>query len=400
MASLQDKMIKVRPIIYVQSNTELNGYGIADFGKVKDTTSIESSVDAPYLVLFIEPSPSGDSVQQVQAVFNDGMNRYTKTLDTEVQNVGLFLNSETLKQSTSLVDKVNQYLSFYTEQDVLGMSLPPVTDNTGFIVDPTSSLSQMGMDAFVIGMAGYLASLTFLMEEDIYSNLPFPFTLPFHTVGENVLNTNMFKYMSYPCTAVVTHSTYCDSRILFDQILRFCNEWGPIFDDGPVLDFSTAVMDTTSGYCKLVVTDLSTFQENILFMRDEMVNTQTEIVDIARDTRNTAEQQIREMRNSIEEIRTSTSQQFIGVLNEIQTQINLVFAQKEAMLKQNIENMIAKELVEFREKVQNIFLEEFEEVSSSIKSRDEKRKHKSRHSHEKRKSRSRRRYDSNSRYEA
>lgn len=382
MATSYEKMEKVRPMIYVQSDTSLQGYGIADFSKLTDPKTVEDSLEPPYLLLYIEPGESTRSIGAVRAVYHDGERQFSKSLNNEVQNIGLFLNSETLKEG-SLTDKVTQYLSFYSEADVSDMARNPIIDTSGTIVNPlTDNPLQMGLDAFVIGVSGYLASLKFLLEDDVYSNLPFSFTLPFHTVNENALNTNMFKYMSYPCTAVVTHSTYCSSRLLLDHILRFCNEWGPIFDDGPTLDFNASILDTVSGYCKLIVTDMSEFQQNTLTLRDEMSNLQSEL-------KNGGEEMLENVKSGIQHM-----------VSLLKGELTKEFEDREQTMRSNMEDFFEEKLDEFRTEIQDIFLEEMKRASpdrrSTIHPKDspdrrssEKRKQKKRHHHSKRKHQSR-----------
>lgn len=370
MATSNGKMEKVRPLIYVQSDTSLHGYGIADFSRLRDPKTVEESLTPPYLILYIEPNESRRDVGAARAVYHDGTRQFTTTLNNEVQNVGLFLNSETLKEG-NLADKVAQYLSFYSETDVSDMARDPLEDTSGAVVNPTvDNPLQMGLDAFVIGVSGYLASLKFLLEDDVYANLPFSFTLPFHTVNENVLNTNMFKYMAHPCTAVVTHSTYCSSRLLLDHILRFCNEWGPIFDAGPAMDFTPSILDTVSGYCKLTVTDMSDFQQNTLTLRDEMSNLQSEL------------------RNGGEEILENVKTGMEHMVSLLKDEMAKEFEDREQHMRSKMEDLFEEKLDEFRTEIQDIFLEEMKRTSRSTISRekdreDEKRKQKKRHHHNK-----------------
>jgi len=362
MATSNGKMEKVRPLIYVQSDTSLHGYGIADFSRLRDPKPVEESLTPPYLILYVEPNESGRDVGAARAIYHDGNRRFTTTLNNEVQNVGLFLNSETLKEG-NLADKVAQYLSFYSEADVSDMARDPLVDTSGAIMNPTvDNPLQMGLDAFVIGVAGYLASLKFLLEDDVYANLPFSFSLPFHTVNENVLNTNMFKYMSHPCTAVVTHSTYCSSRLLLDHILRFCNEWGPIFDDGPTMDFTPSILDTVSGYCKLTVTDMSDFQQNALMLRDEMSNLQSEL-------RTGGEEMLENVKTNVKHM--------VSLLRD---EMVKEFKDREQRMRIKMEDLFEEKLDDFRTEIQDIFLEEMKnasKITDSEKEKREKRHHRS-----------------------
>ncbi len=386
MARTQGKMQTVRPIIYVQSDTSMKGYGIADFSRIKDTKVIEDLLTPPYLILCIEPNEHSAGIETVRAVYNDGIRRFRKSL-TDVQNVDLFLNSDSLKSEGSLADKVTQYLSFYDETDVADLTLSTITDTTGMIRDPTSSPVQMGVDAFVIGVAGYLAGLNFLLEDDVYTTLPFPFTLPFHTVADNTLNTNMFKYISYPCTAVVTHSTYCASRLLLDHILKFCNEWGPIFDEGPVLDFSTVILDTVSGYCKLTVSDLSEFHQNSLYLRDELANLNTNLHTSGKEVLETLETHLAVSISTFkEDLCTLFAQKEADWMRKEKS-----LAQKEKTFREKMDILFKEKVIAFRAEMQDIFCEESTKIPAAIEGKSKKKKRYS--SHEKRKHRSRRYYD-------
>lgn len=372
MSHNQGKM-SARDIIYVQSDDGVHGYGTVR--NSSNISAIENSLKPPYVMMHIKSS--GGDIERVSYIFHDSSERYDRTMTSEVSNISLFLNSESLSQSGSLCEKVSQYLSFYSEADVLLMTVPPLTDTSGLLTDPTSSSSSMGVDAFIIGVCGYMGSMSMLMDEKVYGSIPFPFTLPFHTIGENVLNVNMFKYMSYPCTAVVTHSTYTPSRILFDHILKFCNEWGPLFDEGPPVDMNSSVMDTITGQCKLIVDDMSTYQNNMVFMRDELTNVYTEIKD------------------SFDEINERTTKQLLSARDEIKEEMNKYFKEKERRLKREINDFITDKLELFRKDLEDLFVEEFSNASiSSARLKSSKKKKKYSQSREKRRHRSHRHYKS------
>jgi len=80
-----------------------------------------------------------------RVIFNDGNQRFSTTMNTELQNVSLFLNSETLKEG-SLVDKISQYLTFYNENDLSSLFLPFLSDtaSNSTISVPTGSNVQNG----------------------------------------------------------------------------------------------------------------------------------------------------------------------------------------------------------------------------------------------------------------
>ena len=190
-------MEHIRPIVYVNSDTSIKGYGILDFSSFQSSKIIEDQLKAPYMILFIEPSEDGANIRSVRAIYHNGEQQFSVVLNSEIQNVGLFLNSETLKEGT-LADKVSQYLSFYNVGDISALLIPPISDTSegsSIISTPSGTILQQGIDAFVIEIAGYLAALNFLLEDDVYRTLPFHFTLPYYAVNENVLNTNMFKYI-------------------------------------------------------------------------------------------------------------------------------------------------------------------------------------------------------------
>ena len=195
-------MERIRPIVYVNSDS-IRGYGILDFGKIQNAQVIEDQLAAPYMALFIEPSEDGENIMSARAIYNDGNQRFSNILNMELQNVSLFLNSETLKEG-SLVDKISQYLTFYNENDLTAQLLPVLSDTTdsSTVSTPTGNTTQRSIDSFVVGLASYLASLKLLLEDEIYRDLPFHFTLPYYNVNENCMNCNMFKYMCYPATAL------------------------------------------------------------------------------------------------------------------------------------------------------------------------------------------------------
>ena len=332
--------MKIRPIIFVQSQDSISGYGIADFSKIKDIRNLSSSVSPPYLILGITPVSYGDFILKVDAVYNDGKEELTTTLESEIQNLGLFLSSDMLREGT-IPEKLSQYLSLFEEGDVRGMALTSLRDTSGFIGDPTDTPEQMALDAFVIGVAGYMTSLKFLLEDRVYSNLPFPFTLPFHVVNESVLNANTFKYICHPSTAMTTHSQYSSTRVLMDQILRFCNEWSPLFDDGPELDMNTAIIDTVSGYCKLSVMEMSEFQRNMLGLRDEMSNIQNQLTS--------GKEEMKEEMNEMK--------------SEIQSEVNYM----TSGLEDKINKIFQEKLENFKEEIRDIFLEETRNALTTLK---------------------------------
>jgi len=329
-------METVRSVVYISSDS-LRGYGLLDFSKLQDPQNIESSVASPYMayiVLFIESSEDGQDIKSARAIFNDGNQRYSVTLNSELQNIALFLNSETLKEGT-LVDKISQYLSFYNEDDTSDHVLPFLSDTTGEsgISTPKGSAAQLGIDAFVIGIVSYLSGLKFLLEDAIYRNLPFHFTLPYYSVNENAMNCNMFKYMSYPATAIATHTTISGYRILFEQILTFCNEWGPMFDEGPKLDFEPAILDTVAGYCKLTISDLSDFQRQMLYTQDKLNNVDQKIT------------------NSVDMAIETTKSQIDETMSRFQNELAREFERKEEEMRYRIDILFNEKLDDFKDKI-------------------------------------------------
>lgn len=353
-------MERIRPIVYVNSDS-IRGYGILDFERVQNSDVIESQLTAPYMVSFIEASEDGESIMSARAIFNDGNQRFSTTLNTELQNVSLFLNSETLKEG-SLVDRISQYLTFYNESDLSALLLPVLSDTTAnsTISVPTGSTVQSGVDGFVVGLVSYLAALKFLLEDNVYRDLPFHFTLPYYNVNENCMNCNMFKYMCYPATAIATHGVVSGSRILFEQILTFCNEWGPVFDEGPAMDYEPAILDTVSGYCKLTISDLSEFQRQMLYLQDQLSNSEEQI-------RGTVSVVIEEAKEEID----STVSNFKSVLAA-------EFARKEEEMKSRIDMIFTEKLDEFQVTIQDMLAKELRRHAKKKEKKPEKRKKHSR----------------------
>lgn len=360
--------MKIRPIIFVQSQGPVSGYGVADFSKIEDVRDLGASISPPYLILAITPSEDGEHIARVSAVYNDGEEEIMATLDSEIGNLQSFLNSDILREG-SIPEKLQQYLSLFEERDVRGMALRSLMDTSGFIRDPAATSQQMALDAFVVGVAGYMASLKFLLEDRVYSELPFSFTLPFHTVDENVLNANTFKYMCHPSTAITTHSQYSKGRVLMDQILRFCNEWSPLFDDGPERDMNTAVIDTVSGYCKLSVTEMSEFQREMLSIQDEMANIQSllESGEMLRDIKEEMDEVKREMK---EEVRA----EFENVSVDVESRINVILEEKLESFREEISSIFAEAKAEaFREL--KLSSSELEEAAPRRRKRNKSKRH-------------------------
>jgi len=372
-------MEHIQPIIYVNSNS-IRGYGILDFERIQNSDVIENQLTAPYMVSFIESSEDGESIMSARVIFNDGNQRFSTTMNTELQNVSLFLNSETLKEG-SLVDKISQYLTFYNENDLSALFLPFLSDtaSNSTISVPTGSSVQKGVDSFVVGLVMYLAALKFLLEDNIYRDLPFHFTLPYYNVNENCMNCNMFKYMCYPATAIATHGVISGSRILFEQILTFCNEWGPVFDEGPAMDYEPAILDTVSGYCKLTVSDLSEFQRQMLYLQDHLSNSELEI----RDTVDVVIKETKEEINStVSNFKDVLAEEFARKEEEINVTVSNFkdvlaeeFARKEKEMKSRIDMIFAEKLDEFQVTIQDVSMKELQRHTKKSKKR---KKHSSR----------------------
>lgn len=346
-------MLKIRPTIFVQSQGPVSGYGLLnDENGAMNINSLGSSVSPPYFLVTVTPSPDSQNVESVTAIYNDGEGDISVTLDSEIRNLQHLLNSDILPEG-SISQKIHSYLSLYGESDVQDMVLQSLSDTSGMIMDPVATTNQMALDSFIIGVVSYVASLKFLLEDRVYSELPFSFTLPFHSVDENVLNANTFRYICQPATAIATHSQYCKGRILMSQILRFCNEWSPLFDDGPSQDMNVSLRDTMAGYCKLSVSEISACQREMLSFRDEMANMRSVLdsSDVPNDVREEVDEMMYKARDSIEE---------------------------------EIDILLERKLKRFRKQIRDIVSEEIESASEEIidlSSRSLKKKRESRRRH-------------------
>lgn len=347
------KMLEIRPAVFVQSQGSISGYGILSEGNgAMIINSLGSSITPPYFLLTVTPSSDFQNVDSVTAIYNDGEGDMTVVLKSEVRNLQNLLNSDILPEG-SIPEKIQSYLSLYGESDVQGMVLQPLSDTSGMILDPMSTTNQMALDSFIVGVGSYIASLKFLLDDRVYSELPFSFTLPFHSVDENVLNANTFRYMCQPAAAIATHSQYCKGRILLSQILRFCNEWSPLFDDGPAQDMNVSLRDTMAGYCKLSVSEMSTFQKEMLSFRDEMSNMRSVLdsSDVPNDIREEVEEMMHQTRDALEE---------------------------------EIDLLLEKKLKHFRKQIRDIITEEIESTSERIIDLSSKSLNKKRDSRKKR----------------
>jgi hypothetical protein len=152
--------------------------------------------------------------------------------------------------------------------------------------------------------------------------------------------------MSYPSTALTTHvsDVTAPTRILFEQILTFCNEWGPIFDEGPNVDCSSVILDTMSGYCKLAVSDISDFQRSRLYFQDEMHNIQQDFQSYIQKIEEVGNAKIRDFENRLEEYKIkfqkSLKEDFKQFEEDCRCRIEELFEEKYVELESTIEKKL------------------------------------------------------------
>jgi hypothetical protein len=277
---------RVQNLIFVQNNEDLFGYGYLDFqgemdadGELMVLKMLRQSVTPPYLLVSVESNEEGDGVQSTHVWFHTSDDLHSFVLQEEVRDVSLSLSSDLFSEGGgSLPEKIQKYLAMYgSESDLANTSiLPALSDDQQRIVSPNKdNLPQRILDSFLIHTVTYLASLSLLMKDDIQQRLPFAFSLPYHSLQDQLLNVNVFQYLNPIAMAgLAAEKGHTSSHILFDRIIRFCNEWGHIFNsEGPKLDMQQSLMDTCSGYCSIVVQQASDLQERLDQAQEDVEHT-------------------------------------------------------------------------------------------------------------------------------
>src|SRR5436853_1634089 len=196
----------------------------------------------------------------------------------------------------SLVDRATNYMK----------SLPP--DEVSIIFKEYSKYIKDGvvLDCFIACIAYYMAFLV-LNENNIFVNqIPFQFSMPYSVYSGNLINRNMFQYISLP---LISLCKICQGGllqlILFIQ--SFINIWEPLFTDGPIigtLNESRMCLEIINGFSQHVASTLAQTkcQQNLLIQQmnsmenqlrgiveQSMFRTRREIDNLLIDTRESIE---------------------------------------------------------------------------------------------------------------
>src|SRR5690606_1575843 len=90
--------------------------------------------------------------------------------------------------------------------------------------------SESIVDGFIAGIAAYLALLFINENATIMNQLIFQVNIPTNVNGGNIVNRNMFRYLSLPLTAFCKLSKGVILQLV-QFVQSFINIWDPIFDE-------------------------------------------------------------------------------------------------------------------------------------------------------------------------
>jgi hypothetical protein len=306
-------MSTLRHLVYVHSEAHLKAYAlVGDERCLKDPTTrhafrkhLESSITAPYLLVLVEVDEAQTAAESVHAIYHSGETRKETYVGKPLQNMLLFFN-EHLLPSGSLPERLDRYCGFFAAGDLEPLVMGTFSEASGILVSAEGdSLPQRVVDSFLIAAGSYAVTLQLLLDPEIFSSFPFSFTLPYISVGEDIWNTNLFQYLSYPASAIVSRSDSPAVRILCYYLVEFNNQWGPLFEEGPQLDPTPAMMDTMSGYMSMMSESMSNFSELEMRFQTASHNFYTELQDEIKEKLCREAESAREMVETIFEQRKS-----------------------------------------------------------------------------------------------
>jgi hypothetical protein len=207
-----------------------------------------------YLKLRITPTKNGKDIQSIDIYYSDPNSvpsHINEKIDDEFTFRSLFYSTGDIGES--LLERIVTYMR----------SLPP--DEVSVIIKEYEKYIENGviLDGLIAGIAAYMAFL-FLNENSVFMNqMPFQFGSPWMVNSGNIVNRNMFQYLSLPLTSLakVSHDVLLQ-LILFIQ--SFINIWDPLFIDGPVIG--------SSNEARLCVEIISGFSQHISSLFAETIS--------------------------------------------------------------------------------------------------------------------------------
>jgi len=176
----------------------------------------------PSITVTIIPSANGMDIDHIMIRSIDHDHSFSEIIDTS--DIFTITNYCIMGDQPHLVTNIFNYMKHISK------------DDASIIVREYEKSIEDGLvlDGFIAGLGGYLAFLILNENDQFRSTLPFQIGIPYLTRRGNVLNKNMFRFVSLPLMA---YSRLCRGvklqLMMFVQ--TFINMWTSAFCDGPII---------------------------------------------------------------------------------------------------------------------------------------------------------------------
>lgn len=208
---MSDHRIHLTNIYFTPSTTIIGNY--------------QPLVSESYLKIEIIPSYDGLNIKTINIIYFDPTDS-SSCINEEISDASVFqaITFSLKGESSTLLHGVISYMKSLCRDDV------------NIIVKEYSKYIQDGvvLDGFMAGLCSYLTFL-FLNENGTFvKTLPFQFSCPTSVMSGNIVNHNMFQYMSLPLISLTKTSTGIILQIT-TFVQSFINMWDPLFTTGPII---------------------------------------------------------------------------------------------------------------------------------------------------------------------
>ena len=223
----------------------------------------EHSTSEFKLKIQVIPDKSGKDISQIKFWYFDSDINSPRINENIINNI-LFksITYSIVGDSQNLIERIADYMRKLPNDEILVIT----REYKKYILD------GMLLDGFISGIATYIVFL-YLNENGAFSGqMPFQFTIPFPIDNGDIMNRNMFQYISLPICALAKISKGVLLQII-SYIQGFINMWEPAFSNGPVIgsiNESRIAMEVVSGLSNTVISSLSKIQNKQQIITDSL----------------------------------------------------------------------------------------------------------------------------------
>lgn len=302
----------------------------------------------PSLKIQIVPNRNGKDIESISVRYsNPNVTPSRLSEDITDNNIFKSLTYSMKGDGATLVDRAIVYMR----------SIPK--DDVSVIAKEYSKYIEDGLiiDGLVAGIGAYITFLLLNENGAFVNQMPFQFGSPCTVQSGNVVNHNMFSYLSLPLMALSKTATgILLQLVLFIQ--SFINIWDPLFSPGPTIGPSNEArmcIEVISGYSTHVTASMakaqSDYSDTIAKTKDIEERLQEHVDESLKKMRREINNLVIEAKASIRELSLSALSQMGIVDNSIKQKVAAVI---ETELGSQIKRRIDDEITASHEKIREI----------------------------------------------